>query len=420
MLLDSAACRQRDQMNSSEIEATIRTAFRGVRLGDGCSLCGGGLKSGTKQAHAGFRQNPDAERAGGGRADVYHGTVFGRIPGGAGKAPLKKAAFFCDGGQDDVNLRRVFDASRRARLEAQVDLYPGVVTARDFEEHAPRLGDLEVIFATWGMPVLSPAQFDRLPALRAVFYAAGSVRHFAPPLLERGVLVVSAWAANAVPVAEFTLAQILLANKGYFRNVPEYHGAGHPRSAFRGRGNFGATVALLGAGQIGRALIELLRPFRLRVLVFDPFLSREDAESLGVEKVGLDDAFARGDVVSNHLANVPATVGLLHGAHFAAMPANATFINTGRGATMVEADLARVLLARPDLTALLDVTDQEPPAPDSPLWSLPNVHLSSHIAGSLGDEVARMADYVLDEFEAWEAGRPLRYAVTPERLEHMA
>ena len=78
------------------------------------------------------------------------------------------------------------------------------------------------------------------------------------------------------------------------------------------------------------------------------------------------------------------------------------------------------LRERPDLFALLDVTHPEPPAADSPLWTLPNVRLSSHIAGSIGDEVVRMADFVLDEFEAWQAGRLLRYAVTPQLLETMA
>jgi phosphoglycerate dehydrogenase-like enzyme len=212
------------------------------------------------------------------------------------------------------------------------------------------------------MFALAPNQLDRLPALRAVFYAAGSVRSFATSLLARDILVVSAWAANAVPVAEFTLAQILLANKGYFRNVAEYRGPEHRRGAFSGRGNFGATVSLLGAGQIGRKLIELLRPFHLRVLVWDPFLSPNDAEALGVEKVQLSEAFARGDVVSNHLANVPDTVGLLNGALFASLPPNATFINTGRGATVNEPEMIRVLRERPDLFALLDVTDPEPPA----------------------------------------------------------
>ncbi len=190
--------------------------------------------------------------------------------------------------------------------------------------------------------------------------------------------------------------------------------------AFRGDGNFDTTVALLGAGMIGKKVIELMKPFRLRAIVFDPFLPQADSDKLVVEKVSLADAFYRGMVVSNHLANVPATRRLLRREHFNAMPENAVFINTGRGATVVETDLADVLRNRPDLTALLDVTDPEPPNVESPFYDLPNLLLSSHIAGSIGREVTRMADTAIEEFLKWRDEKPLRYAVTREMLDTMA
>ena len=145
-----------------------------------------------------------------------------------------------------------------------------------------------------------------------------------------------------------------------------------------------------------------------------------DADSLGIEKTGLPELFERAYVVSNHLPDLPATRGVLDGSLFERMRLDATFINTGRGAQVVEADLADVLARRPDLTALLDVTLPEPPTPDSPLYVLPNVQLTSHIAGSLNDEVVRMADYMIEEFEAWERGGATRYEVTREMLETMA
>ncbi len=328
---------------------------------------------------------------------------------------MTSVAFFGEGKQID----RVFAQGRRAQIEAHTRLYPHVVGA-DLAAHAPHLRDLEAIFSTWGMPRLEAAQLDLLPNLKIVFYAAGSVQGFARPFLERGIQVVSAWQANGVPVAEFTLGQILLANKGYFQNSRAFLSPEHRRTAPHGPGNFGASAALLGAGAIGRMVIELLRPFHLKILVFDPFLEDADAISLGVQKVTLDEAFARANVVSNHLANLPQTVKLLREEYFAALPPGATFINTGRGATVDEEGLIRVLKARPDLTALLDVTHPEPPIAGSPLYSLPNVQLSSHIAGSLGDEVVRMADYVIEEFTRWQRGDALRYSVTLEMLKTMA
>lgn len=318
------------------------------------------------------------------------------------------------------NIARVYAQGRREHLESQLEMFPHIVSGENFEALLPQLREIELFFSTWGMLPLSGAQLEQLPRLKAVFYAAGTVQSFARPFLERGILVVSAWAANAVPVAQWTAAQILLSNKGYWRNSREFTRSRAKGGVWQGRGNFGATVCLLGAGQIGRLVVEFLRPFDLKICVFDPFLPDETAAELGVEKVGLREAFERGVVVSNHLANLPATVGMIGGEHFSAMPDGATFINTGRGATVRETELIEIFAARPDLTALLDVTHPEPPTPDSPLWTLENVHLSSHIAGSIGDEVVRMADYVIEECERWQNGQPLRYAVTLEMLETMA
>jgi phosphoglycerate dehydrogenase-like enzyme len=332
-----------------------------------------------------------------------------------------RAALFGDLGPGGETIDGVYGAARLEQLRQLTKLYPTQITSQNIGEHLPELRDLEVIFATWGMFELSRQQLDQLPNLRAVFYAAGSVKHFATPLLERGVLVVNAATANAVPVAEFTLGQILLANKGYFRNVQEYQERPEYSSAFRGRGNYDATVSILGAGAIGREVIALLRPFHLRVLVFDPFLSQKAAEVLGVEKVEtLEDAFACGDVVSNHLADVPQTEGLIRSEHFALLADNATFINTGRGRTVRHHEMIGVLRVRPDVTALLDVTDPEPLPLEHPLRALPNVHISGHIAGSIGDERGRVADMVIEEFERWREGKPLRHAVSPLALERMA
>ena len=331
----------------------------------------------------------------------------------------RKTAFVCD---RSGSVERVYAHGRRERISEITDLHPVVVNTGNLAEQAPSLAEAEVVFSTWGMPLLTDEQLALLPSLKAVFYAAGSVKRFAEPLLHRGIIVVSAWAANGVPVAEYALAQILLANKSYFRNVRQCAMPDGRRAAVKDMaGNFCETVAILGAGVIGSKLIELLKPFTLNVIVWDPFLSQERATELGVEKVGsLAEAFSRGLVVSNHLANVPETRGLLHGELYGLMRRNATFINTGRGATVVEADLARVLAERPDLIALLDVTDPEPPEDSSPFFSLPNILLTSHIAGSQGDEVVRMADYMIGEFLSWDRGDPLRYRVTEDMLATMA
>lgn len=321
-----------------------------------------------------------------------------------------------------ARIMSVYGGGRRERLAEEYDLYADVLTVEAIKDRQEELKDVELLFSTWGMPAMNAEEIAMLPSLKAVFYAAGTVQRFARPFLQAGVKVVSAWAANAVPVAEYTVAQILLCNKGFF---PSSRAAcstatrsNHKNEEFPG--NFENTVALLGAGMIGRKVIELLKPYRLNVIVFDPFLSEADTVSLGVEKVTLEDAFKRGFVVSNHLANLPATERMLKREHFESMLTNASFINTGRGATVDEPAMIEVLRARQDITAVLDVTDPEPPKDGSALYELDNVVLTPHIAGSQTNEFWRMADYMIDEARAMREGRALKYEVTLKMLETMA
>jgi len=331
---------------------------------------------------------------------------------------MRKAAFFYDYPARDGD---VFGSGRRERIAQLVQLYPQVVTGATFAAHASALADTEVIFATWGMPCLTDEQLAQLPALEVVFYAGGNVRSFAQPLVEHHIVLVSAWAINAIATAQLALSQVLLTCRGYFRGVRRYketHDLGAAK-AFHRSGAAGEIVGLIGMGHVGRRLSGDLRALGFRVLASDPFLTPERAHELGVEKASLEELFRRSYIVSNHIPDLPGTKQILGASLFESMRDGATFINTGRGAQVVESHLVRVLKARPDLTALLDVTDPEPPAATSPLWTLPNVVLSPHIGGTIGDEVTRLSDAMIEEFVAWDAGQPLRYQVTREILETM-
>lgn len=333
-----------------------------------------------------------------------------------------KALFLCSHASDV--MFRVYDNETFDRLQALTGIERKVYTKEDILADGARFADAEYIFSTWGMPAFSEEEIRRyLPKLKCVFYGAGTVQSFARPFLRCGVTVCSAWAANAVPVAEMTVAQILLANKGYYRMERLYRESGDlavKNCLDDFFGNYGATVGIIGAGMIGRLVISMLKMYWLNVIVFDPFLSDDTAAELGVEKVDLPTMFERAFVISNHLADNEQTKGMLDGALFKKMRENAVFINTGRGAQVVEADLVRVLRERPDLTALLDVTDPEPPAKEHPFFSLPNCVVTPHIAGSIGNEVARMGQYMLHEYEMHAAGEPCRYAITEAMLETMA
>ena len=185
-------------------------------------------------------------------------------------------------------------------------------------------------------------------------------------------------------------------------------------------GGYGSTVGLISLGAIGRIVAPRLHAAApdVRVLAHDPFVGSDEAARLGVELVSLDEIFTSSDVVSLHTPWLPETERMIRGAHFARMKTGATFLNTARGAVVAEDEMTVVLETRPDLTALLDVTHPEPPLPDSPLWTLPNVFLTPHIAGSVGDECRRLGRYMLDELRRYLAGEPLRYRIRPDAAAH--
>lgn len=342
---------------------------------------------------------------------------------GQEKKPMVKALFISKESKRKM-IERVYSQKSMDRIKEYAVIYPEPVEKENMEEHKEYLKDVEVIFATWGMQELSKEEIGQyLPKLKAVFYAAGSVQYFARPFLNRGITVVSAWAANAVPVAEYALAQILLANKGFFQNVirTKRDQASARKYSETFPGNYSTKVGILGAGMIGTKVIELLKPFNIEVLVYDPFLSDERAKKLGVRKCTLIEAFSQCQTISSHIANLPATVGILNGEHFSVMLPNATFINTGRGAQVVEKDLIEALDAEPARTAVLDVTDPEPPQAGSRLLEMENVIRTSHIAGgSIGQEVERMGVCIAEEFADYMEGKELKYGVTLKMLETMA
>jgi phosphoglycerate dehydrogenase-like enzyme len=269
--------------------------------------------------------------------------------------------------------------------------------------------------------VLDGAFLERAPLVRAVFYGAGSIHGFATDeLWRRGIRVVSAWEANAVPVAQYTLAAILFSLKWGWRFAAAMRVATPMPDKEGIPGGLESSVGLVSLGAVGRLVAQHLRLHDLHLLAYDPLVDPGLARRLGVELVSLERLFAVCDVVSVHTPLLPATRGMITGGHLASMKPGATLVNTSRGAVLREAELVEVLHRRPDLQAVLDVTDPEPAAPDSPLRSLPNVILTPHVAGSIGAERRRLGALVVRELRRYVRGQPLRWEITADRLTTMA
>ncbi|MFI0238538.1 hydroxyacid dehydrogenase [Streptomyces sp. NPDC016845] len=285
------------------------------------------------------------------------------------------------------------------------------------------LADVDVLVTGWGCPPLDADVLAAAPNLKAVVHAAGSVRgHVTDACWERGIQVTSAAAANALPVAEYTLAMLLLHGKHVLERARDFRRE-RARDAWlltpHEVGNYRRTVGLLSASLIGRRVIELLRPFDYEVLLHDPYVTEAEAAELGVEWVELPDLFTRSDLLSVHTPLLPATRGLVSRDLLASMRPGATLINTSRGAVVDQDALTDVVRAG-RVRAVLDVTDPEVLPADHPLWDCPDALITPHLAGSQGSEWERLADTAVGEVARWAAGDGFAHPVRRERLAFLA
>jgi phosphoglycerate dehydrogenase-like enzyme len=318
---------------------------------------------------------------------------------------------------DPNSFGLIYGPDEQRDIAAQVEIIAPPLSARDALARPELLAEADVIFSGWKGPMLDEAFFAAAAKLKAIFYGAGTMGYILTPAVwERGIVVTSALEANAVPVAEYTLATILFSLKHGWKLARDTRKLRIHPDRNNAPGCYGSTVGLVSLGAIARKLLKLLRPFDLNALVYDPFLAAEDAELLGVEQVSLAAVFERADVVSLHAPSFPETRGMITGEHFASMKPGATFINTSRGELVREEEMIEVLSSRPDLQAVLDVTIKEPPEAESPFYNLENVVLTPHIAGSAGNECRRMGRYMVEEVRRYLAGEPLKYALTEKSV----
>lgn len=330
---------------------------------------------------------------------------------------MKKALFIL--GPKAYEL--IYGEEHHKNLSQLVDLNPEPQTSQSVRQNPACLEQAEIIFSGWGGPVMDQEFLDLAPRLKMVLYGAGSIRRCTgDSFWNRGIRITSAYAANAVPVSEYTLASILFSLKRgwYFAREIKANHAYPPKQDPPGAYN--STVGLLSLGMVGKLVRERLRPFDLNVLACDPFIDEETADWMDLEPVDMKALFERSDVVSVHTPLLNETRNMIRGEHFASMKHNATFINTSRGAVVQQDEMIEVLRQRPDLQAVLDVTYPEPPAPGSPLFTLPNVTLTPHIAGSAGPECRRMGRYMVDELKRYLNDEPLKWEITRERAAVLA
>lgn len=319
----------------------------------------------------------------------------------------------------------VLDDDAYDRLDACCD----VLTRKPIENFATPearalLAEIDILVTGWGCPYIGPDVLRAAPHLRLISHAAGTVKYtIDPAAYEAGITVTHAAEANAIPVAEYTLAAIIFSNKRVLELRDRYRadvsrGSSHALMD-EPIGNYKRTIGLVGASRIGRRVARFLEGFDYKVLLADPFVEPGDPVLRSAELVSLNTLLSRSDVVSIHAPSLPSTRGMIGAPQLALMRDGATFINTARGALVDEAALiAELQTGR--LHAVIDVTDPEIPPESSPLYRLPNVFLTPHIAGAAGTERLRLGQLAVEEVERFIAGQTLHYAVEPALLERLA
>jgi phosphoglycerate dehydrogenase-like enzyme len=320
-----------------------------------------------------------------------------------------------------THYARMFNDAAWEALEAFAKIihHPGAAPA-DKEALLALLPPADACITSWGVARLDADVLAAAPKLRAMAHMGGSVKRFvSDSLWERGIHVTSAGAALALDVAETTLGLMIVGMKRVWPLAQHVRAGGWRETDWwPARELVHKQVGIIGASNVGKHVIRLLQPFAVDILLYDPYVSADEADALGATKVGLEELLQRSDIVSLHAPAKQDTIHMLNGDRLSLMKDDALLINTARGALIDEPALVREL-EKGRFFAFLDVTDPEPPAPDSALRRLENVVVTPHIAGCIED-CSRMGELAVEELRRFFADEQPIYQITPDMFQRIA
>jgi phosphoglycerate dehydrogenase-like enzyme len=316
----------------------------------------------------------------------------------------------------------VLSVATRERLATLAELRTPTGPAVEWD--LPDLLDGAVACLTgWGTPRLDEDVLARCPDLGLVAHTAGSVRNLLPQqAIGHRVTVCQAAALIADSVAELVISQMLAALRELHRfdsGLREGLAWNELRSRHPGRLLGARTVGVVGASRTGRAVITLLRAFGATVLVTDPLLDADEAVTLGIRQVELDELLRSSDIVTLHAPLLPSTQNLLGTRELGLLRDGALLVNSARGG-LIEPSALLAELQSGRISAALDVFPVEPLPADSEWRKLPNAIISPHAAGHTLDSHHRQGDAMVDDIARFLGGAPLRHAIPAAAVEILA
>ena len=278
----------------------------------------------------------------------------------------------------------------------------------------------DAIVVCHGSPRVSPEILDAVPNVRLIGELEGdrfAQRVDVGACDDRGVKAVDTTHASSLPVSEWALAMMMMGLKkvgAHYRRLitDQEWGTGMQRATepdFQMMGDLtGRSVGLIGGGNIARRLIELLVPFRVDILLHDPYLPRELASAMNFTMTSLKNVMSMPDVVVCLVPHTPATEGMLGAKELGWIRPGAVFVNVSRG-QVVQSDALIERLQKNDIYACLDVFDPEPVPTDSPIRGLWNVFLTPHIASTTDGTGISFFGEMIDELERFHLGHDTKH-----------
>ncbi len=268
------------------------------------------------------------------------------------------------------------------------------------------LFDADACITSWDVAQFDQDVISAAPNLKTIVHMGGSVKKLVSDALwEKGIRVFSARPALARDVAETTLGLMIVGIKNIWPLAHHLRNGGWRDSPYwPTRELHRNKIGIVGASEVGRYVITLLKPFDPKILLYDPFVSEIESEKLGVTKVNLEELVREVDILSLHAPALPATEKMISADHLKNMKDDCILINTARGSLIDEPALIKEL-EKGRFFAYLDVTEPEPASLDSPLRFLPNVVLLPHLAGCISD-CSHLSNLAVEELRRFFFNEP--------------
>ena len=321
------------------------------------------------------------------------------------------------------HTQKVFEPEPFERFQVRFDVTLNETGSNyTSDQVAERIAGFDGVMTGWGSPRITERVMQHADALRIISHSAGSVKRLVGEVVNqyivpRQICVFSANEAIAYNVAEYTVGALIMTARRWVDFIAHTRSGNWNKDELDWNGRIlrGSIVGIVSASKVGREVIKLLKPFNLTILIYDPYLSDSEAGSLGVERVALNDIFARSDLVTVHTPSIAETNKISGAKQLKLMRDGTTLVNTSRGsvidhdALLAEARTGRILIT-------LDVTTPEPLPSNSPFRQLPNVFITPHVSGDGYYGYCKIGEMALAALEDFFADKPVVGAVNFDRF----